>query len=54
MNRSSSRGIKLTTVILAVAILAVAILAVSALLSSGSSADDKDVVIEQTSTELVK
>jgi len=49
MNRSSSRGIKLTTVILAVAILAV-----SALLSSGSSADDKDVVIEQTSTELVK
>jgi hypothetical protein len=48
MNRSSSRGIKLTTVILAVLILAV-----SALLSSGSTAGDKDVVIEKASTELV-
>jgi len=49
MNSSSSRGIKLTTVILAVLILAV-----SALLSSGSAADDKDVVIEDKNTELVK
>ncbi len=48
MNRSSSRGVKLTTVILAVLVLAV-----SAVLSSGSAADDKDVVIENNSTELV-
>tara|TARA_R110000737_G_scaffold109864_1_gene142878 strand:+ start:302 stop:451 length:150 start_codon:yes stop_codon:yes gene_type:complete len=48
MNRSSSSGVKLTTVILAVLILAV-----SAVLSSGSAADDKDVVTEKTNTELV-
>jgi len=48
MNRSSSRGFKLTTVILAVLILAV-----SAVLSSSSAKDDKDVVIEQANTELV-
>ncbi|WP_191321708.1 hypothetical protein [Colwellia sp. C1TZA3] len=48
MNSSSSRGIKLTTVILAVLVLAI-----SALLSSGSAADDKDVVREKTDTELV-
>tara|TARA_R110000737_G_scaffold47429_3_gene67435 strand:- start:4939 stop:5088 length:150 start_codon:yes stop_codon:yes gene_type:complete len=48
MNRSSSSGVKLTTVILAVLVLAV-----SALLSSGSAADDKDVVIEKTNTERV-
>jgi len=48
MNSSSSRGIKLTTVILAVLILAV-----SAVLSSGSAIDDKDVVIEKKTTELV-
>ena len=38
MNRSSSRGIKLTTVILAVVILAL-----SALWSGTSNAEDKDV-----------
>ncbi|WP_155866699.1 hypothetical protein [Colwellia sp. PAMC 21821] len=48
MNRSSSRGIKLTTVILAVLILAV-----SAVLSSGSTLDDKEVTIEQTKSELI-
>ncbi|MBA6389484.1 hypothetical protein H4J38_01685 [Colwellia sp. BRX10-3] len=48
MNKSSSSGIKLTTVILAVLILAI-----SALLSSGSAADDKDVVVEKINTELV-
>ncbi|MBA6296906.1 hypothetical protein [Colwellia sp. MB02u-9] len=48
MNSSSSRGIKLTTVILAVLVLAI-----SALLSTGSAADNKDVVIEQTDSELV-
>ena len=42
MNRSSSSGIKLTTVILAVLILAV-----SAVLSSGSASDDKEVITEQ-------
>ncbi|WP_164718229.1 hypothetical protein [Colwellia sp. Arc7-635] len=47
MNKSSS-GIKLTTVILAVLILTV-----SALLSSGSAADDKDVVVEPANTEQV-
>ena len=45
---SSSRGIKLTTVILAVLVLAI-----SALLSTGSAADDKDVVREKTDSELV-
>ena len=42
MNRSSSSGIKLTTVILAVLILAV-----SAVLSTGSALDDKEVTTEQ-------
>ena len=45
MNRSSSSGIKLTTVILAVLILAI-----SAVLSSGSAADDKDVELEEENT----
>jgi len=48
MNRSSSRGVKLTTVIFAVVILAV-----SAMLSNSSAADDKDVAIEQKSDELI-
>ncbi|MFT6194788.1 MAG: Tfp pilus assembly protein PilX [Cognaticolwellia sp.] len=48
MNSSSSRGIKLTTVILAVLVLAI-----SALLSTGSAADDKDVAREKTDSELV-
>jgi hypothetical protein len=48
MNSSSSRGIKLSTVILAVLVLAI-----SALLSSGSAADDKDVAREKTDTELI-
>jgi|GEM_PF-887200 hypothetical protein len=48
MNRSSSSGIKLTTVIFAVVILAV-----SAMLSNSTAADDKDVKIEQTSDELI-
>ena len=43
MNRSSSRGVKLTTVIFAVFVLAV-----SAILSNSSIADDMDVVIEKT------
>ena len=43
MNRSSSRGIKLTTVIFAVFILAV-----SAVLSNSSIADDMDVTIEES------
>jgi hypothetical protein len=43
MNRSSSRGFKLTTVIIAVLILAG-----SALLSNSSVADDKEVITEQT------
>ena len=47
MNRSSSRGVKLTTVVLAVVILAV-----SAMLSNSSAADDKEVKIEQTNDEL--
>ncbi|MGB1262667.1 MAG: hypothetical protein ACPG52_07155 [Cognaticolwellia sp.] len=46
MNRSSS-PVKLTSVILAVLVLAG-----SALLSNGSAADDKDVVIDISSTEL--
>jgi hypothetical protein len=46
MNRSSSRGIKLTTVIFAVIVLAV-----SAVLSNISIAGDKDVTIEQSSSE---
>jgi len=48
MNSSSSRGIKLTTVILAVLILGI-----SALLSTGSAADDMDVVREKKDSELV-
>ncbi|MGB2741590.1 MAG: hypothetical protein WBC60_13660 [Cognaticolwellia sp.] len=48
MNRSSSRGVKLTTVILAVLILAV-----SAVLSNGSAADDKDVVTDKIKTEQI-
>lgn len=48
MNRSSSRGVKLTTVILAVIILAI-----SAVLSSGSALDDKDVIKEKTKSELI-
>jgi hypothetical protein len=43
MNKSSSRGVKLTTVIFAVLILAV-----SAILSNPSIADDTDVVTEQS------
>ncbi len=43
MNRSSSRGFKLTTVIFAVLILAV-----SAIMSNSSFADDTDVIIEQS------
>jgi len=41
MNRSSSRGFKLTTVIIAVLVLTV-----SAIFSSTSIADDKDVKVE--------
>ncbi|WP_158089095.1 hypothetical protein [Cognaticolwellia mytili] len=47
MNRSSSKGVKLTTVILAVLILAV-----SAMLSNSSAADDKDVKVIQINEEL--
>jgi hypothetical protein len=47
MNKSSSKGVKLTTVILAVLILAI-----SAMLSNSSAADDKDVKVVQTSDEL--
>jgi len=46
MNRSSSRGIKLTTVVFAVIVLAV-----SAALSNISIADDKDVTVEQSASE---
>jgi hypothetical protein len=46
MNRSSSPGIKLTTVIFAVIVLAVA-----AALSNVSIAGDKDVTIKQSSSE---
>ncbi|NQZ86756.1 MAG: hypothetical protein HRT54_04160 [Colwellia sp.] len=46
MNRSSPRGIKLTTVIFAVIVLAV-----SAALSNTSIAGDKDVTIEQSVNE---
>lgn len=46
MNRSSSGGVKLTTVIFAVIILAV-----SAALSNISTADDKDVTVEQAANE---
>jgi len=46
MNRSSSGGIKLTTVIFAVIVLAV-----SAALSNISIADDKDVIVEQSISE---
>ncbi|MEW6983190.1 hypothetical protein AAD001_11125 [Colwelliaceae bacterium 6471] len=43
MNKSSSRGIKLTTVIFAVLVLAV-----SAVLSNTSIADDREVALEQS------
>jgi hypothetical protein len=46
MNRSSSPGIKLTTVIFAVIVLAV-----SAALSNISIAGDKDVTLEQSVNE---
>jgi len=46
MNRSSSPGIKLTTVVFAVIVLAV-----SAALSNISIADDKDVTVEQSINE---
>ena len=46
MNRSSPKGIKLTTVIFAVIVLAV-----SAALSNISIADDKDVTINQSASE---
>ena len=46
MNRSSPRGIKLTTVIFAVIVLAV-----SAALSNISIAGDKDVTLEQSVNE---
>jgi len=42
MRKSSSRGLKLTTVVFAVLIMAV-----SAVLSNSSIADDKDVIVEQ-------
>ena len=42
MRKSSSRGLKLTTVVFAVLIMAV-----SAVLSNTSIADDKDVTVEQ-------
>lgn len=43
MNKSSSKGIKLTTVIFAVLVLAL-----SAILSNTSVAEDMDVMIEQS------
>jgi hypothetical protein len=43
MNKSSSRGFKLTTVVIAVFVLAI-----SAVLSNTSVADDMDVTTEQT------
>ncbi|MGL1958498.1 MAG: hypothetical protein OCD00_14405 [Colwellia sp.] len=43
MNKSSSRGFKLTTVIFAVLVMAV-----SAILSNTSIADDMDVKVEQS------
>ncbi|WP_170176725.1 hypothetical protein [Litorilituus sediminis] len=46
MNKSSSRGFKLTTVIFAVLIMAI-----SAILSNTSVADDMDVEITQTEQE---
>ncbi|WP_157470883.1 hypothetical protein [Colwellia sp. PAMC 20917] len=46
MNRSSSRGFKLTTVIFAVIVLAV-----SAALSNISIVDDKEVTIEKSTSE---
>ena len=46
MNRSSSRGIKLTTVLFAVIVLAV-----SAALSSNSIVGDKDVTVEKSTSE---
>lgn len=46
MSRSSSGGVKLTSVIFAVLILAI-----SAVLSSHSTADDKDVIIEKVDNE---
>ncbi|NQY37803.1 MAG: hypothetical protein HRT37_23195 [Alteromonadaceae bacterium] len=49
MNRSSSRGFKLTTVIFAVLILAV-----TAILSNPSIADDMDVTVEKEQSEQSK
>ena len=46
MNRSSRKGIKLTTVVFAVIVLAV-----SAALSNISIADDKDVAVDQSASE---
>jgi hypothetical protein len=46
MNRSSSRGIKLTTVLFAVIVLAV-----SAALSNNSIVGDKDVTVEKSTSE---
>ena len=46
MNRSSTRGFKLTTVIFAVLILAV-----TAILSNPSIADDMDVTVEQEQSD---
>jgi hypothetical protein len=46
MNRSSSRGIKLTTVLFAVIVLAV-----SAALSNDSILGDKEVTIEKSTSE---
>jgi len=43
MNRSSPRGLKLTTVMFAVAVLAL-----SAFFSNGSTGGDKEVVVEQS------
>lgn len=43
MNRSSPRGLKLTTVMLAVAVLAV-----SAFFSNSATDGDKDIVVEQS------
>jgi type II secretory pathway component PulK len=46
MNRSSSRGIKLTTVLFAVIVLAVL-----AALSNNSIVGDKDVTVEKSTSE---
>lgn len=49
MSRSSSGGVKLTSVIFAVLILAI-----SAMLSGNSTADDKDVIIEEVNSDLTQ